>query len=105
MNHQKGFTRLELLVVLLILSVLTAIAVPRISRCADLQKRNSCKMNVALINSQIELYHNRTGEWPLNLNTLDRDEWCFQCGVPTCPFGTPYQYNQQTHHVVAHDHD
>ena len=105
MNHQKGFTPLELLAVVLMLGMLAAIAVPRISRSADLEKGNACNANVALMNSQIELYHARTGQWPPDLNTLYRDERYFLYGVPICPFGTPYQYDPQTHRVLPHDHD
>jgi prepilin-type N-terminal cleavage/methylation domain-containing protein len=56
MNSKRGVTLVELLIVVLILGALAAIAIPRLSQSADTAKKNACKTNIDLINSQIELY-------------------------------------------------
>ena len=104
MRTRKGFTLVELLVVVLILGALAAIAVPRIIGGATNAKINACKTNVDLINSQVELYYANRGAWPATLPTLTTDPNYFPDGTPACPFGTPYTYNTTTHRVSDHTH-
>lgn len=104
MRREKGFTLVELLVVVLILGALAAIAIPRISQSAETAKINACKTNVDLINSQIELYFAQEGEWPGNVNALFGDSDYFPDGAPECPFGTTYSYDSDKHRVSAHSH-
>ena len=105
MRSKKGFTLVELLVVVLILGALAAIAIPRISQSAESAKINACKTNVDLINSQIELYYANEGEWPADLDTILADEDYFPDGEPECPFGRPYKYRSKTHRAIEHTHE
>ena len=104
MRARKGFTLVELLVVVLILSALAFIAVPRISQSATNAKINACNTNVDLLNSQIELYHAQTGDWPEELADVTGSNDYFPDGAPVCPFGTAYVYSDSTNRVAAHDH-
>jgi len=104
MRVRKGFTLVELLVVVLILGALAAIAVPRISQSAQTAKVNACKTNVDLINSQIELYFANTGDWPEDVDAILGNSDYFPDGPPECPFGTDYSYNDTTHRVAEHTH-
>ncbi len=106
MRVKKGFTLVELLVVVLILGALAAIAIPRISQSAETAKINACKTNVDLINSQIELYYANKGEWPKKLDDIVDDEDYFPDGPPKCPVDedTAYSYDDKKHRVDEHDH-
>jgi general secretion pathway protein G len=104
MRRRKGFTLVELLVVVLILGALAAIAVPRIIGGATNAKINACKTNVDLLNSQIELYYANTGVWPTALTTVTGDVNYFPDGAPSCPFATAYSYSTGTHRVSDHPH-
>lgn len=104
MPKKKGFTLVELLVVVLILGALAAIAVPRIIGGATNAKINACKTNVDLINSQIELYYANEGDWPGQLLDLTTDPNYFPDGPPECPFEMPYNYSTTTHRVSEHAH-
>jgi prepilin-type N-terminal cleavage/methylation domain-containing protein len=106
MRSKKGFTLVELLVVVLILGALAAIAVPRIIGGATNAKINACKTNVDLINSQIELYYANNSDWPDSLNDLtsDPNNNYFPDGLPECPFETAYSYDTDTHRVSEHGH-
>jgi len=104
MVAKKGFTLVELLVVVLILGALAFIAIPRISQSATTAKINACKTNVDLLNSQIELYYANNGTWPADLDDLTSDPNYFPDGAPVCPFGTAYSYNSSTHRVAEHSH-
>ncbi len=104
MRIRKGFTLVELLVVVLILGALAAIAVPRIIGGATNAKINACKTNVDLVNSQVELYYANKGSWPGSLATITNDPNYFPDGAPECPFLTPYNYSGVTHRVSDHTH-
>lgn len=104
MHWKKGFTLVELLVVVLILAALAAIAIPRISQSANSAKTNACATNVDLLNSQIELYYANEGSWPATLDALTSDANYFPDGAPECPWGTAYSYNSSTHRVTPHSH-
>lgn len=104
MHTRRGFTLVELLVVVLILGALAAIAVPRIMGGATNAKINACKTNVDLINSQIELYYATKGSWPGQLADVTSDPNFFPDGQPECPFDTAYSYSETTHHVSDHLH-
>jgi len=81
---------IELMIVVLVLGILTAIAIPRITGGAFNAGVNACRKNVDIINSQIELYYSRTGAWPVHLGEVTKDPNYFPDGPPQCPFGKPY---------------
>jgi len=104
MNPKKGFTLVELLIVVLILGALAAIALPRIMGGATNAKINACKTNVDLINTQIELYYNANDAWPAALTDVTADPNYFPDGAPACPFETDYVLSGTTHRVSEHTH-
>ncbi|MHC4394208.1 MAG: competence type IV pilus major pilin ComGC [Planctomycetota bacterium] len=104
MKCGKGFTLVELLIVVLILGALAAIAVPRIIGGATNAKINACKTNVDVINAQIELYYANEDTWPSALTDVTGDTDYFPDGEPNCPFSTAYSYNGTTYRVSDHGH-
>ena len=87
MRNKKGLTLMELLIVVLILGVLTAIAVPRISQSTTTARINACNTNVDILNSQIEMYNADTGAYPVSLATVNSDPNYFPDGAVVCPSG------------------
>jgi len=85
MKRRKGFTLVELMIVVLILGALAAIAIPRIMGGAASAKANACATNVDMINSQIELYYANSGAYPADLPTLTNNTSYFPDGAPKCP--------------------
>ena len=98
----KGFTLIEVLLVVVIIGILSAVVIPRITYSQRNAKIAACNANVATLNSQIELYHSETGNWPANLNALVTADYID--AIPICPLGTAYTYSTTTHRVSKHTH-
>jgi len=103
MRSEKGFTLVELMIVVLILGALAAIAIPRIMGGAQTARISACETNIDMLNSQIELYNANTGSWPAALTDVTTDPNYFPDGEPKCPFNVPYNYNSD-HRVDVHSH-
>jgi prepilin-type N-terminal cleavage/methylation domain-containing protein len=104
MQNKRAFTRVELLVAVMVLAALAAIAVPRMLSGATNAKINACKANVDVLNSQIEQYYANKAAWPAALTDVTNDRNYFPEGAPVCPLGSAYSYNTTTHRVSDHIH-
>ena len=108
-RKSRGFTLVELLLVVMILAALAAIAVPRMVTTSHEAKVASCNTHVDIMNSQIEAYLVQTGTAVADfdaaaLTALLNDTDYFPDGPPVCPFGTAYTLNTITKHVNSHTH-
>jgi prepilin-type N-terminal cleavage/methylation domain-containing protein len=99
-----GFSLMELLAVVVILGVIAALVLPRVSSNNDLAKEKTCLHNRAEINIAVEQYYIHTGAWPANnLSDIGADPDYFPEGVPTCPVtGNAYQLDGTLHRVQGH---
>jgi len=61
---QKGFTLVELLIVVIILAILAAIVVPQFASSTDDAKMASLKSNLANMRSAIDLYYQQHSAYP-----------------------------------------
>jgi general secretion pathway protein G len=102
---QRGFTLIEVLLVVVILAVLAAIAIPRFSSGSKQAKISACKANIANINTQLELYYANNGSYPSDLSEFLNNKEYFPDGPPTCPFGDAYELDENTNRVTPHNHE
>ena len=95
---------MELLAVVVILGIIAALIVPRVSNGTDTAKVKSCLHNHTEINITVEQYYLHTGTWPANdLSDIATDVNYFPEGLPTCPVtGEAYRLDPVTHRVVGH---
>jgi prepilin-type N-terminal cleavage/methylation domain-containing protein len=102
----SGVTLLELLVAVVLLGIIAAVALPRLSGNALDAKKNACYVNKGDVEVQVELWYRNHGSWPAaDLGDVGADAGYFPDGLPTCPVnGTPYTLDSATHRVVNHDH-
>jgi len=93
LKNSKGFSLLELLVVVAILGILIAIALPRYFDAVADAKRNAQRTNIAIIRTSLEYYRNKNNTYPTDTQTFVnflKDPNYFS-ETPVCP------YNGQTY--------
>ncbi len=93
-RNQKGFTLVELMVVVVIIGILVAIAVPVYKSTQDKAEKSACQANQRIIDSAVMQYQlDNSGEYPANLEALKdyfQDE-------PKCPVaGNTYEIPSAT---------
>lgn len=66
----KGFTLIELMIVVAIIGILAAIAIPRFAQMLEKSREGSTKGNLGSIKSAASIYYGDTqGVWPSTLNS------------------------------------
>lgn len=68
--RQRGFTLVELLVVLAIIATLLSLAVPRYSGSVDKAKESVLRENLATLREAIDKHYGDTGKYPATLDDL-----------------------------------
>jgi type II secretory pathway pseudopilin PulG len=98
---------MELLAVVVILGILAALILPRVTTGTDTAKIKTCVHNRVEINITVEQYFMNTGTWPADdLSDIKTNVNYFPDGLPTCPVtGAPYRIDPATHRVVGHAGD
>jgi general secretion pathway protein G len=84
-NRKKGFTLLELMIVVAIIGTLAAIAVPNYRGYVERAKYTTVIFGMNQIEKKIKLFVINSGRLPLNLAEIG-------LGNIQDPWGTPYQY-------------
>ena len=97
MKTKKGFTLVELLLVVLIISVLASIVVPRMSGAAAGAANAKDEANWANLVRALELYaSNNSGQYPADQSAFNsgilKSKTYFPHGEPVCPHGASYVY-------------
>jgi type II secretion system protein G len=90
-RNNKGFTLVELMVVLLIIGILVAIAIPIYNSTQKKAKETACEANIRTIEGAAAQYHAEIGEWPTSVNdlvskTVDDKSYSYLKEEPKCPF-------------------
>ncbi|MFG0327312.1 MAG: type II secretion system protein [Phycisphaerales bacterium JB037] len=70
-KRNRGFTLVEILIVVVILGILAAIVVPQFTNAADDARTGNLDTQISTIEQQIELFRARTGAYP----TFDATLW------------------------------
>ncbi len=98
---RKGFTLIELVVVILILAILAALIVPRIVGRSDDAQRAKALSDISTLRNQVQMFRTDVGHYPDSLMDLrtrpsdGADGWrgpYLDKELPTDPWGSEYEY-------------
>lgn len=93
--NKKGFSLMELMIVVVIMGILIAVAIPLYGAIVTNSKNSTCESNLDTIRSAAVAYSNGTGL------TLTVDNWKevlqFDNGIPKCPWAD----GEETYEVTA----
>lgn len=95
---QAGFTLIELMVVIVILSLLAAVVVPRFIGATDDAKVAAAKTQVHAFRMALDMYKLKFGNYPKTNEGLDalinnsKQNFLQEENIPSDPWGNPYQY-------------
>ncbi|QEY17341.1 type II secretion system protein GspG [Cellvibrio sp. KY-GH-1] len=108
-THQRGFTMIELLVVLVILGLLAGLVGPRMFGKVDSAKVKTAETQLKLLKSSLQTYRLDMGEYPSTQeglaalarspdNSRAQQNWkgpYLDEEIPADPWGNAYQYRRE----------
>lgn len=106
-RRQRGFTLLELLVVLAILGLIATFAAPQVLKWLSGAKSDSARIQVEALGTGIDLYRLEVGSYPPTLEALvskpgGEDKWngpyLKKTVLPKDPWGRDYIYRYPGQH-------
>ena len=96
-RNRKGFTLVELLVVIMILTALIVIAMPRYFQAVYRSRVRGCQAQINIIQTATQAFFARNKVWPATIEEMCESTapaWVIGAPlreVPECPFGFPYE--------------
>jgi len=69
-HNRKGFTLIELMIVVVIIGILAALAIPRFMQATTKSKQSEAKQLLKQVYTMERAYRQETGLYSLNLNTI-----------------------------------
>lgn len=86
LKSQKGFTLIEMLIVLMIISVLIILIIPNLNKKSEEVYDKGCTALISVVQTQVESYYLDNGSYPDTLGTLKSDGYITE-DQTTCKSG------------------
>ncbi|HLR64930.1 MAG TPA: competence type IV pilus major pilin ComGC [Pseudogracilibacillus sp.] len=98
LKGQKGFTLIEMLIVMLVITILLLLIIPNITKQSSSLREKGCDALIKTVQTQVEAYQLDHGEKPSSLNTL-LSEGYINDDQLTCEGGIEIVYSDETGEV------
>lgn len=82
LKREKGFTLIELMVVVLIIAILVAIAVPVFNVARAAAQRRTCQANLRTLDGAVQTYNADADAFPVSIAVMVGD---YVKAAPQCP--------------------
>ncbi len=86
----KGFTLIEVMIVVAIVGILLAIAIPSYQQLIESQKENATKANLQALKTAIASYYDDNGIFPYTLSNVGSGPYSSFLPIPTSGTNTGY---------------
>lgn len=92
-KDNRGFTLVEMLLVMLVITVLLLIMIPNVTKNSKLIGDKGCQALLSMVDAQIQAYQLDTGGHPQSINDLNspdylEDRFDEETGTLNCPNGS-----------------
>lgn len=91
LRRERGFTLIEMLIVLFVISILMIITIPNITKNQSAIKSKGCEAFVQMVQGQVQAYEIDHNKWPTNVDELKNGNYLTQT---SCPNGDVIQIDE-----------
>ncbi len=92
LKEEAGFSLIEMMIVLLIISVLILVAIPNVTKHSKSIDDKGCAAYIAMVQGQVEAYKMENHKYPSSLPDLVSKDYFPE--VPQCPDGRQLMIGQ-----------
>lgn len=97
-KNEKGFSLLELIVVIIILGLMVSLVAPKFFGYADQARQTDAQAQIELLGQALDLYRLEKGKYPSTEDGLAAIKTYLKKEIPKDPWGNEYRYESPGQH-------
>ncbi|HWJ80312.1 MAG TPA: competence type IV pilus major pilin ComGC [Niallia sp.] len=89
MRNEKGFTLIEMMIVLVVISILLLITIPNITKHNSKINNTGCDAMLKMVQAEVQSYYMEHKEYPKSMEDLVKEDYITE-KQKTCPNGKSF---------------